>query len=414
MHNELHLLNNKQFLNVFFSLHAGETDPFYVSEVVLKSINFDFQEFSFRNLNVAKRQSFTMKIWFSDSVNSCDWKKLVELEINLKNLLYVNQHLDDVDTDVKNCFLFSLFDGVYYVPLVPHGDSGSDAGTGAGTGVFGVPEYLAQLSQIDESETAPSFRVESFSYDLMMKLNNIQLVVEDLVRTKKALSREIEENLKDSINKNDLKIKSLMEMISVQGSRNAKLKSKLESLTTLKSNKLSSFNNLKTTHSETNLSNLKDSFAELIIKNETVIQELVILRSKITLNLISIFPKEQITEWLDIKEKFDYLPTDINLSELLTSNNANSNASNSSIEQINAGFGYLVHIVYLLSRYLAIPLRYEVKPFGSTSYIIDKISNINQRKIFPLFNTVHYYRFQYGAMLLNRNIKDILKELYNF
>ncbi|CAM9014169.1 unnamed protein product [Wickerhamomyces anomalus] len=155
---------------------------------------------------------------------------------------------------------------------------------------------------------------------------------------------------------------------------------------------------------------MKEEFSSSLIKHENVLQELLIERAKVTKIVAKIFPRDDIREWLNVRD-FEILPEQLSQNELTKLINTNDKVV---IEQINASFGYLCQIVYLLSHYLAIPLKYQVQPFGSTSYIIDKISKINQRTIFPLFNTTHYYRFQYGVMLLNKNIQDISKEVYNY
>lgn len=304
--------------------------------------------------------------------------------------------MDLINIDTKNSIFISLYDGVY---LLPNEE-------------FKLNEYLQLASNSTLLGIESKLRVVSFTYDLVLKLNNLQLVVEDLIKTKKRLSKQIEATLEDSQSIDTFRIEKIKAAIVKQKELNKQRRQKLEELKKEKDKKLKEIEKRqsRSTISSEEFIKMKEEFSSSLIKHENVLQELLIERAKVTKIVAKIFPRDDIREWLNVRD-FEILPEQLSQNELTKLINTNDKVV---IEQINASFGYLCQIVYLLSHYLAIPLKYQVQPFGSTSYIIDKISKINQRTIFPLFNTTHYYRFQYGVMLLNKNIQDISKEVYNY
>jgi len=347
-------------------------------------------------LKNSKDQQFRLKVWSSNYKDPEAWGLLIEADIKLSNLLYINSSMDLINTDTKNSIFISLYDGVY---LLPHEN-------------FDVVEYLNLASKSISLSNKSRLKVVSFNYDLVMKLNNLQLVIEDLVKTKKRLSTQIETTLKESQSIDTFKIEKIKAKIEKQKEINRQRKQKLEKLQHEKFRRCQSLEQTKSKSIiESEIFNgLQEDFGTSLIKHENTLQELLIERAKMTKIVASIFMKEDIREWLGVRD-FVILPEQIFQNELTKIINTNDKLL---IEQVNAGLGYLCHIAYLLSHYLAIPLKYKMQPFGSTSYIVDKISKINQRTIFPLFNTTHYYRFQYAVMLLNKNIQDISKEVYNY
>jgi len=75
-------------------------------------------------------------------------------------------------------------------------------------------------------------------------------------------------------------------------------------------------------------------------------------------------------------------------------------------EQIAVGLGYVCHFVFMLAKHLDVPLRYEVTPKCSRSYITDKITSKGQ---YPLYSYgVDRKRFEYAVFLLNKNIEQLL------
>ncbi|ODQ61997.1 hypothetical protein WICANDRAFT_76177 [Wickerhamomyces anomalus NRRL Y-366-8] len=342
---QLHLqkLNNEKFLNVFCSLHflndKDENQCFYVSEVRDRSLNADFQEFSLSSLKNSKDQQFTLKVWSSNYRNPDSWKLLIDIDARLPNLLYINKTMDLINIDTKNSIFISLYDGVY---LLPNEE-------------FNLNEYLHLASNSTQLGNESKLKVVSFTYDLVLKL-----------------SKQIEETLEDSQSIDTFKIEKIKAAIEKQKELNKQRRQKLEELKKEKAKKLKEIEKRqsRSTISSEEFIKMKEEFSSSLIKHENVLQELLIERAKVTKIVAKIFPRDDIREWLNVRD-FEILPEQLSQNELTKLINTNDKVV---IEQINASFGYLCQIVYLLSHYLAIPLKYQVQPFGSTSYIIDKIN----------------------------------------
>ncbi|KAK9240735.1 UV radiation resistance protein and autophagy-related subunit 14-domain-containing protein [Lipomyces kononenkoae] len=76
---------------------------------------------------------------------------------------------------------------------------------------------------------------------------------------------------------------------------------------------------------------------------------------------------------------------------------------------LGTALGYTAHLVYLLSFYLGVKLRYPVYPSGSRSYIEDPVSVFQGSRTFPLWPRGSvYYRFEYGVFLLNKSIEQLM------
>jgi len=84
----------------------------------------------------------------------------------------------------------------------------------------------------------------------------------------------------------------------------------------------------------------------------------------------------------------------------------NSEFTGSDEEQVAIGLGHVCHYVFMLSKYLDVPLRYELTPKCSRSIITDKITSRGQ---YPLYSYgVDRKRFEYAVFLLNKNIEQLL------
>lgn len=404
-------LYTDKFYNVFFSLYSldvnGDESCFYVSEVVERTINPNFQELKFDSSRLSRSTNFKLKIWISTYKSPKNFKLLLDIPLDLSKLIYLNKELDNIPSlKQNNTILISLFDGIYLLP----------------TKDYDINEYKSII--FDEQTPRNIIKtVPSFTYDLIMKINNLNSNIEDVSNSKLKVSKQIEiisknEYYDDSLSNHHFKMNRTNTMIQQSIAFIQLQKTTLQDLKDLKEIKTKSILKFKQTQNlnKDNLILLKQEYSDLLSLDENIKNDLILIKNEKIRELINIFPKEEIYQWLKI-QRSSYLGTEYQFLELLPIElnlNSLTNLINISdqqlINQINAGFGYLAEIVFLASRYLGTPLRYQIRPFGSTSYIVDKISEINQRKTFPLFYTDHFYRFQYAVILLNRNIQDLLKE----
>eukprot|EP01126_Amoeba_proteus_P031592 TRINITY_DN3096_c0_g1_i4.p1 TRINITY_DN3096_c0_g1~~TRINITY_DN3096_c0_g1_i4.p1 ORF type:complete len:399 (+),score=85.31 TRINITY_DN3096_c0_g1_i4:803-1999(+) len=84
-----------------------------------------------------------------------------------------------------------------------------------------------------------------------------------------------------------------------------------------------------------------------------------------------------------------------------------SNFDGCNEDQIAAALGYVCHFLFMLAKYLDVPLRYPLIPKCSHSSITDPITNKGQ---YPLYSRgVASDRFQYAVFLLNKNIEQLIE-----
>ena len=101
--------------DVFFSLHlAAASEPIYISEVVHKSMNPDFQSFDLDLCcapAVGRSNEVVVRVW-------CDWgtgwRLAVEADVYLGALTYLGRDLESWRRPLPgNAIVFALADGVY-------------------------------------------------------------------------------------------------------------------------------------------------------------------------------------------------------------------------------------------------------------------------------------------------------------
>lgn len=89
----------------------------------------------------------------------------------------------------------------------------------------------------------------------------------------------------------------------------------------------------------------------------------------------------------------------------------NSDFNGCDEEQIATALGFVCHVLFMVSKYLEVPLRYNMIPMCSRSVIRDDISQQISPK-FPLYSRgVDRTRFEYAVFLLNKNVEQLLNSL---
>ncbi len=78
-------------------------------------------------------------------------------------------------------------------------------------------------------------------------------------------------------------------------------------------------------------------------------------------------------------------------------------------EEIATALGYVCHLVFMIAKYLELPLRYPLKPMCSRSSVTNPISPQFRGKDLPLFKkgTREIFMFDYAVFLLNKDIQQL-------
>ncbi|GLD95362.1 hypothetical protein PINS_up004006 [Pythium insidiosum] len=76
-------------------------------------------------------------------------------------------------------------------------------------------------------------------------------------------------------------------------------------------------------------------------------------------------------------------------------------------EQLSTALGYIAHLVFMLSKYLHVNLRYKVMPYSSRSFMKDEINDPHGE--YPLYRKgVEKERFERAIHFLRRNVEQLL------
>lgn len=79
-------------------------------------------------------------------------------------------------------------------------------------------------------------------------------------------------------------------------------------------------------------------------------------------------------------------------------------------DKVATALGFTSHLIHMLAYYLEVPLRFPVKPMSSRSTINDPITaSLGDSRQFPLYaKGSDRYRFEYAVFLLNKNIEQLM------
>jgi len=81
-------------------------------------------------------------------------------------------------------------------------------------------------------------------------------------------------------------------------------------------------------------------------------------------------------------------------------------------EELATGLGFVCHILFMVAKYLDVPLRYPMVPMCSRSFIMDNILPTETSDLankYPLFSKgTERNRFAYAVCMLRRNLEQLL------
>lgn len=395
---------NSRLLNVFFTIHIkSQEEPFYISETVQETANPQFRDLE---RNHSDENQFVITIWGKSDADK-DYKGLFSKYVYLPDLKFIGSNtlsLSKYDFPL-NSFIISLYDGVYVLP-----DTFSS-----------IKDNTKLLSHQDTAKQA------SLSFDMLMKLSNLQACIADAANTRESAEIEIYESLQDKSGNLSMLQKQKRELKNRLSQTHALVRSQnLKNISienAIKKAKFSIKSRLGYMSSGTaKQKSISKNFKE--INYATTIDKTVIMdqyslidsqKLRIVQDLSLIFP---LTPIFDYTLKFticnipfldmSFLSDDVDIRrelELWVKDKYQMDLD----DAIGAAYGFASQLVVMLSYYLGVSLRYPIQPFGSQSFIVDPISSIQGSRTFPLWTKGSlYFRFQYGAFLFNKNVEQLL------
>jgi hypothetical protein len=402
-------LNTEMLVDTAFSLHVdNQLAPVYISEVVPTTINPEFREMDLTMSRWRNARELSLQVWgWVDG----QWLKIFHTSIDLRSLVFVGKTADTITASFPhNTVIIYLTDGCYVLPRVA-----SRAGIDSDTG----------LSSRDEA-----YSTISASYDAMMKISNLNECIHDAVKTRDRISKDISTRLKgggDGDTSLDPQVsasngwqrstsnEAYMVAVRQRAELNGVL-SRIESGLAAETRQTGLINK-QISDARARLESRRSRVAEARERNDAilapahsgtsqsesrrleldeVLDDIKKLTGTAALQLLEIFSIEP-AEHRTLEFTINGLP----LIEPTTGPHDE--------DVLGAAYGLTTQLVDILSRVLGVPLRYPVQPYGSQSFVIDPISDIEGSRAFPLWSKGSlFYRFEYGVFLLQKDVEQLL------
>ncbi|KAL9109856.1 MAG: hypothetical protein Q9227_005559 [Pyrenula ochraceoflavens] len=378
----------------WFSIHCnGVSDPVYISEVIVQSLNPSFQNFDLNpsDTRVTRSDELTVKIW-ARTQHMVEYILLVELACNLQSLQFVGKRLESFHHPLpQNCVLFHLTDGIYtsftdmpanfsVTSLLNIGAPRSAGLPAQYTSSFDALMRLANLDECRQDALATKAEIEAqMNIILEEKGESLSKI------TKSTRSKEKDAQLRNAINVQRRELKALKAAGTELHDRLTKRKTAMNQGRTDQERSMRYLGDAdnEAKQLEGDLGNLSDD-----IHGQT---------RRICEDLLAIFPIEPVTD----------RPLQFTIRGLAL---PNSNFDDIDREVVAAALGHTAQVVQLLSIYLSVPLPYPVRPYASHSYVEDPVSNGITQRTFPLHPGSVQYRFEYAVFLLNKDIEFLMNK----
>ncbi|RPA98155.1 hypothetical protein L873DRAFT_1688773 [Choiromyces venosus 120613-1] len=391
--------------DVFFSLHVGggsEEDSIYISEVVSKSMNPNFQSFelSHSGPHISRLDKVIVKIWAGTQEQ---FRLIVELNIALSALQFIGKNLENFRHPFpSNSIIFFLSDGIYTtfmdMPL----------STSALHRELPIRGHAPSAS-IYSITPASDNLIPTASYDSIMKLNNLEACIQDAAQTSAKVAQQINQILSRESPAMTL-LRSVSQERESRKTLQAYLTSEQKRLRAAKARRASLQRSLTVRREAIASGREAQTIGEKYLKEAAIgldrcrrdlaetRRAIVHQRSRIVEDLQSIYPIEPIP----------HHPLSFTILSHPLSNTPQTH-EDSDPDVLAAALGYVAHVTYLLSFYLGIALRYPLMPVNSGSFVRDPISVIAGARTFPLWPRGSvYFRFEYAVFLLNKDVEQLM------
>ncbi|KAI4092538.1 MAG: hypothetical protein LQ344_003384 [Seirophora lacunosa] len=379
--------------DTWFSLHCeGVAEPVYVSEVVEKAMNPNFQSFDLSTYGpwITRKDDLTIKVW-ARTESTQQYVVVLELQLHLRSLQFLGKSLETFHHPLPaNCVLLHLADGIYTsftdLPLDEP--------------VLAIPASTKNAQGIQSTST----------FDELMRLSNLDDCIQDALATRQKLTSQISSLIErqkesrqvvqsaaqaqDSLSSTNRAVSTMQKQIKAAQARRSELQTSLRARRDAMRAGTSSQEK-----SRLYLTSAKNNFSSHVSLHQETQGDLTGQIRRICDDVLQIYPIEPVP-----RKALSFTIRGLPLP------NATSPALDPA--QTAAALGHVAHVTHLLSLYLSAALPYPITPYGSFSTIYDPISISLQSKAartFPLYQKgAVAYRFEYGVFLLNSDIELLM------
>lgn len=440
---EFQALNDEAFFQCFYTLNnfLNIEEPYFISR--LFPVHVDLADEL--ELKIPSK-SITINLFVKHE--SQNWKLLKQYHIKMSFLINLGDDIDAIKKElhqIHNLLLIRMSDDCYYI--LPNEQLSSDS-------VERLEEsyYRKTLDRIE----LLNYRTNTCTYDQILTMNNYSRCICDLKGTKNSLNSQITKEFKNQNSYYTLTEKHrfisssnshLQDVVSQKVAHNYQLEQKLEKLKRQCQKLKSRILKLKYPP-ETNMNaiTIAEESEDIQVANFKLTIEINHEKARISSIIQFIFPMHP------IKGKYDFSLFQTSFPEFLTAKQNKFEDSQNKLgvpisilstsiiqkitqisrpnsERLNALIGYITLIIVTIADIFKIPLRYNIRYLGSSSYITDSITNSNKTsstatmnsrtettsasknsQIYPLFicqNATLAVKFTYGLLLLRKNIEQL-------
>ncbi|KAF9952576.1 hypothetical protein BGZ72_006113 [Mortierella alpina] len=380
-------------LDTYFTFHSPiNDDVIYTSDTVAGSNNPSYsplEEHQFVDLAKRRSNSVVVRIWAG--YRGSEYFNLLEWRVDLCCLRYIGKDLRDLPAGLpNNTILFGFESGFYTAP--DEDDMLDHPHTTAQEPIASIPGVSLK---------------RSYTYECVMRLNNLHECIADTRESRNEIKRNIEaalvkENAPMILQKRRGECTERLWHLQRQvGHELNVLEQAQHRASTLRREHAARRKALEESRErgQTQEMYLEENLINLAKNKESlfhVLREFSTKRTELIATLFTIFP-------ITGSDK-DSKPLKICNVPL-----PNSDYTGLDEEVVAVALGFACHLVTMLAHYLSVPLRYPLTPMGSRAFVLDPVSLLVGPKEFPLFGKGQdRLRFEYGVFLLNKDIEQLM------
>ncbi|RHZ84926.1 hypothetical protein Glove_74g133 [Diversispora epigaea] len=254
---------------------------------------------------------------------------------------------------------------------------------------------------------SPQVPKRSYTYDAIMRLNNIENCLIDMQTSRDEIMANIGQILEREKTKLVLQREKSSSSLCLSRYR-AEIEDQRKALDEDRQRIISLRENIRSRR--TALEDAKRRFQtenEYLEESQKILErdrealymtssKLYVRQRELITDLLTIYPIEPIqSEALSFKILGVSLP--------------NSVFTGCNEEHVGTALGFTCHLIQMLAYYLGVPLKFPMTPMSSKSLIFDPISPLSIPRQFPLYSKgVDRFQFEWAVFLLNKNIEQLM------
>jgi hypothetical protein len=354
---------------------------FAANESLDQNFNFRFFDLADLGSTVTRSPVVTIKVWTRQRGS---WSLLLEQEVDLRTLSFVGS-LQELHFP-PNCLVFHFIDGTYSLDL---------------------------SSPVPERKNGPGPSLPTSSYNALMRLATLDESIRDALATRQKLADQINaivaEQKPNMVPEAEGRVALASRYVQQQRravrstqKRRDDLRASIDARRAAMERGRALQQNAADEVAQAE-SGLAESRNALATAKDTIHGQ----RRRICSDLMDVFPIVLVPDAPQLSFQICGLPLPNTTYEQAALSTPGTE------DLLSAALGLVAQLTYALQFYLAVPLNYELRPFGSRSSIRDDISILpDHQREFPLYMARRgsgsaQYRFDYGWFLLNKDIEAL-------